>query len=416
MRAALIEVSTCLRLFGGLANLLMHLLERLETLHIAPMSTPALATCCTGTGAWWLLKTRPIQTVDHLQQHLDELNHGGQHLELSMLADLPVQVLDCKPQALRLMEQCGLLRIRDLQQLPRDNLLQRFGAALVGEMDAALGAPVLLHPPEVQVRQPLEFKYASELPFHTQQQEAIERHALRALEKLQQWLDQHQRSARSVQWLFRTRHDTLPLILRSAQPRHEAKVWASLLHHRLSRVPFCDEVRSTVLECADTEPRPMLNHSLLHGSAEAHAEPTRWASTCDLLKARLGDEAVLYPQRAPDPRPEQSTLWSPAPANKRQPDDLPAPHPATSTPRPLWLLPAPKPLEGPSPGWSHEPQARQGWQLLSGPERIDFGWWDQAPCRRDYYWAVHRQRAQQVWIFQDLQEPGQPWFLHGVFA
>ena len=52
--------------------------------------------------------------------------------------------------------------------------------------------------------------------------------------------------------------------------------------------------------------------------------------------------------------------------------------------------------------------------LRQGPQRIESGWWDEAPVARDYYVAADAANAR-FWIFQDLRAP-QRWYLHGVFA
>ena len=81
------------------------------------------------------------------------------------------------------------------------------------------------------------------------------------------------------------------------------------------------------------------------------------------------------------------------------------PQPPASTSaglRPLWLLPAPRPISAPR------------YTLLGAAERIETGWWDGMPVRRDYYLA---RDADEVlcWIFESLDAPGQ-WFVHGYFG
>ena len=79
--------------------------------------------------------------------------------------------------------------------------------------------------------------------------------------------------------------------------------------------------------------------------------------------------------------------------------------------RPLWLLRTPKQLEeiGAAPHYAG-PLA-----LLSGPERIESGWWDQADARRDYY-VVETAHGQRGWAFRERNDPHAPWMLHGWFG
>jgi protein ImuB len=52
--------------------------------------------------------------------------------------------------------------------------------------------------------------------------------------------------------------------------------------------------------------------------------------------------------------------------------------------------------------------------LLSGPERIQSGWWDGGAVARDYYVARAADGAR-WWIFRECEAPRR-WFLHGCFA
>ena len=52
--------------------------------------------------------------------------------------------------------------------------------------------------------------------------------------------------------------------------------------------------------------------------------------------------------------------------------------------------------------------------LLGEAERIETGWWDGHPVRRDYYLARDEHRAL-CWIFHALDAP-ERWFVHGYFG
>jgi protein ImuB len=85
----------------------------------------------------------------------------------------------------------------------------------------------------------------------------------------------------------------------------------------------------------------------------------------------------------------------------------------------VWLLPEPEPLA--------ERQLKplldgQPLQLLSGPERIETGWWDGAPAQRDYFIAQSAEGAL-VWIYRDRlprsldgQALESGWYLQGRFG
>jgi protein ImuB len=108
------------------------------------------------------------------------------------------------------------------------------------------------------------------------------------------------------------------------------------------------------------------------------------------LRARLGDDAIYRLHDTLDPRPERAQSRG----------DEATIH--ETLPRPTWLLDRPIPLRGPAP------------QLIAGPERLETGWWDGEPVRRDYYVAQTTQ-GQRAWIFCAAGQCG-PWMLHGWFA
>ena len=86
-------------------------------------------------------------------------------------------------------------------------------------------------------------------------------------------------------------------------------------------------------------------------------------------------------------------------------------------PRPVWLLQKPEPLP--------ERQSRpllggEPLQLLSGPERIEAGWWDAQLAERDYFIAQAADGAL-VWIYRarlplSAAEDAQGWFMQGRFG
>jgi protein ImuB len=86
--------------------------------------------------------------------------------------------------------------------------------------------------------------------------------------------------------------------------------------------------------------------------------------------------------------------------------------------RPTWLLPEPMPLaERDAMPLLHG----QPLQLVSGPERIETGWWDDGSVARDYFIARAHDGCL-VWIFRSrlpaapgpLPEPA--WHLQGLFG
>ena len=75
--------------------------------------------------------------------------------------------------------------------------------------------------------------------------------------------------------------------------------------------------------------------------------------------------------------------------------------------RPVRLLSSPVRLSTPS---SNEPKPPRG--VVSGPERLQGGWWDGRPIARDY-WVVDDEIGVRSWIFRDRRSGH--WYVHGTF-
>ena len=399
----LVEVQSSFRLFGGAQALLSQFWESTEEFS----GELQLANHHTATGAWWLGKCAPARNLDDF---LAMLNFN----ENSLLA-LPVSALDCNTNLQNTWRQCGFARLGDLWRLPRDGFLKRFGTQALAELDSGFGIQNKLAPTTVAHQAVNTFEKEKELPFHSDRLDLIEHHAQALLEAVCNWLKQQKHGTRELHWTFIHAHGEEVLRLRSAQATDCVETWKRLLHHQLGRMQFNDDVRHLRVQCTYSELLPNLNHSFL-------PDPRNWNNTCDVLRARLGEQTVLFAATESDPRPECSIVLQHTPTQKpantafkkvvnQYTPELNRAALPVSTPRPLWLLPTPKPLQGKSPQW----QTGGPWQLLSGPERVEFGWWDAKPCKRDYYCA-RDSNSSLVWLYQDLLEDKPRWFLHGYFA
>ena len=123
------------------------------------------------------------------------------------------------------------------------------------------------------------------------------------------------------------------------------------------------------------------------------------------------------PLRLHDHRPERSSALQEVDAGT-----LPAPRvaPSMAPPmitRPVWLVEPAQPLRADR----REQPLLDGapLQLLSGPERIEAGWWDEALAGRDYFIAQAADTSL-VWIYRlrlaSLAADASGWYLHGRFG
>jgi hypothetical protein len=79
--------------------------------------------------------------------------------------------------------------------------------------------------------------------------------------------------------------------------------------------------------------------------------------------------------------------------------------------RPFWLLEQPLLLVV----RQHRPFYGSLLRLLSGPERIEAGWWDGELALRDYFVAEGEEGAC-YWVYRERDAGSARWFLHGLFG
>ncbi|MDH4396479.1 MAG: hypothetical protein QE278_12425 [Limnobacter sp.] len=412
----LLEVHSSLRLFGGLQRLMQLLREKLNSLcRKAPHAntlldlnlaaqhniTFKLGNASTAWMAWCMAKLQPCEQL--------------------ALKDLPVHVLDLSMPDRQLMMQCGFETLGDLMKQSRSELAKRFGLSLLQQFDLLSGTQVWANSSHAELD---VYEDQEEMPFHATDQSRIEELIYLLLCRLQTGLLQTKRKAERLDFLFVQAHGVIPMHIISAHGLQHAKDWALLIHYQLSRMQFQDDVRWIKLRCENLIPAFDHNGTWL---PDPNTDKKQWIELCDKLKARLGEDVVKRAYTIPDPRPELSFEYRPFNANgKYQGSKAQSGKAQTgivrtnlrlakSALRPLWLLPEPQRLRGKAPSWTDGGE----WRLLSGPERVDFGWWSKQPCKRDYYRALNKDMTQ-AWIFCEEEFHQEKtfinWFLHGYFG
>jgi protein ImuB len=198
------------------------------------------------------------------------------------------------------------------------------------------------------------------------------------------------------------------ITLKLAAPERDARRLGALLAERLTRVALPEPALALALAVGQLQPFAAMNGNLLPQPAEPGID---WLKLAETLHARLGSERVFQLQAVDDHRPERA--WRAVPLSLDGGSDALAPLPPS--PRPLLLLPAPQPL----PMRNDQPLYRDPLTLVTGPERIECGWWDLGTptaraVHRDYF-VARNGRGQLLWVFRELAAP-RGWFLHGLFA
>jgi protein ImuB len=410
-QTVVLEVQASLRLFGGLAALQQRLLAALAPLgHRVQM-----AAAPTGRGAAMLAQWGPRRDGSDpvLGAHATRLPALQARLD-----GAPVWLLGPGREHWEALQGMGLHTLSDLRQLPRSGLARRFGAALLDELDRALGLQAEVWP---WLQLPAVFDSRLELYARAETTEQVLHGAAVLLARLVAWAQA--RHARVGGCTLRMRHErqrqaVLPpteLRLALAEPALDAAHLQLLLRERLARLELAAPTLELELHCDQLVAGHAPNGELFPTHASQAEGLTR---LLERLRARLGDGQVQRLLAVADHRPERASRGVPAQGEgpAAMAEALPL-HRASALPlhRPAWLLPEPQPLA-----------ERAGLPLLrgrplllvSGPERIETGWWDGQAAARDYYIA-QAEDGSLVWVLRS-RLPGAPgavnWYLQGCFG
>jgi len=315
------------------------------------------------------------------------------------LSDLPLFLLDWPEKTLARLTDLGVLRLRDMLELPHEGIAKRFGPGIVASLGRLLGN---LADPRVAYAAPPLFSSRLELPAEADGVEAL-------LFPLRRMLAEFEGALRGrgagVQRLtlvlehgrkLRTR-----LKLEFASPEREADFILAIAREKLGRLTLAAPTIVLALHAEALLPYVPREATWLPGAKEQALDRQRLV---ERLAARLGKERVFGIAIADDHRPEKG-------GRLLSPDSGKSNLTLFSTgARPTWLLQRPHRLitqEG-------IPTFQGALELAAGPERIETGWWDGAEVSRDYYVAANP-RGETFWIYREHRD-SQSWYMHGVFA
>lgn len=418
-----LDISGCAHLFGGEQALLDDLLARLRGFGLTGRAAVA-----DSLGAAWALA-----------------RHGSGPAIVAApgdsrraLAGLPVQALRLPPETAEDLQRLGLRTIGDLYALPRPALTARFGARLALRLDQALGRqeePVSPLPPAMRFWARLTF---AEPIGH---RDDIARAAQRVCEDLCHSLTRAGRGARRLELALYLVDGTVKRITAGlSRPVREP---AHLLRLLADRLPALEAGFGADLMTAAaplTEPLSACQADLVAaggGAGPANERPPSPADPelghlVDRLGNRLGLGNVARLAANQSHLPERAVRVL---APLASPDGPCWPLPVA---RPLYLLPAPEPVEAVAEVPDGPPVLFR-WRGLAhrvrradGPERIAPEWWRAgettaaalAAGSRDYY-RLEDSRGRRFWLYRQglydgagdaLAAASPRWYLHGFFA
>ena len=306
-----------------------------------------------------------------------------------LLDRVPIRRAALPDDAGQRLHRMGIRDLRTLRALPRDSLRRRFGVAALTHLDRLYGSeddPLTWYAP------PDRFDARVELGYEVESHTALLFPLRRLIGDLCTYLSI--RDGGVQRFVLQLEHEDMRTDVEVgllAAEREPAMLF-ELTRNRLERVRIPKPVVAMRLLARELPPFVPASRDLFDLRAQ---QALPWPQLRERLRARLGDDAVYRVTPAGDPRPERA--W-----RRVQGDDVPIDTAPTRPPRPLWLLPKPVPLR--------DPRLR----ILSGPERLESGWWDGADARRDYY-ILETSQGQRAWAFAPPGERG-GWMLHGWFA
>lgn len=390
----LLEIGRCLRLFGGLRALVTTIGESAAALDL----TVSLAVAPTPLAAHWLALSGvsvACTAPARLPPHLDPL---------------PVTLLPARAAAA--LQGFGAATLGAARRLPAAALARRIGADAVCLLARAFGE---LPDPRPDFVFPEHFSMSLPLPAAVEHAPVLVFAARRLVAALSGWLTARQAGVRAATLRLRHVSGETALALGFSDAIADAARFERVLREKLDRLTLTAPVESLCLDAVEVVARPGRDGGLF---GDAGGEHERMGALRERLGARLGEGRVFFPVLGNDHRPEAATQCSAQPAAAT----LPGP---PLSPRPLWLLAAPESLRE----VAGRPCRGGGLELLSGPERIESGWWDEGEgegdgkndsvraatdIRRDYF--IARDAAgRALWIFREGRPPG-GWFLHGFFS
>ena len=367
---------------------------------------------------------------------------------------LPIEALRLEQGTVTKLHRLGIRKIGQLVELPRSGLASRFNEQLLQRLDQSLHnqyEPILtLHTsPELAIEECLEHPtplrttidsiVSAQIHRLTRVLNAIGHGVVRLVCRIEMELNaipiESDIENQSSQPPPGARVFQIGLYQPSNEPEHLLWLLTAQLDAHYEKGPSHYWARSISIQATLTAPLTWQQSDLFDRHSIIHRDAI--AKLVDSLSARMGRSAVVTPSIHRDPQPELAYSWRPltgwrkdgknqetkrklARAPKRNFSDERGIEPNTDElwRRPMRLLQPPKRIEMQSVDGNGTPVrlVYQGSPLsvvrVTGPERIDTGWWQGATQQRDYF-RIELSTGTWLWLYRDRRE--QNWYLHGEF-
>jgi protein ImuB len=397
--ALLLEVEASTRLFGGRRALRDRIVQEGGEQGV--------------TAVAWAINSLAAQALARAG-----IENGFKRPLAELLDSLPMNVLSAVRPHEGVLARMGCRTLGDVRGLPRGGVSRRFDKHLLDALDRAYGLQPEAH---AWIELPDTFEARLELPSRVEMAPALLFGARRLLLQMCGWLAA--RHIGATAFVLKWAHDTMrakdageggEITIRTAAPTRNLEHLCRLLAEHLARVELQAPAGELWLAATEVVAHEETSATLLPDPAQ-HSESLQMV--VERIAARLGPDRVLRPVLIADHRLEWMQMWQPVPV----PVPRRAAVPPLATPQPTWVLPAPLKLAT----RGHRPLYQGELHLLTGPHRVEGGWWHRlgegteartAHVQRDY-WVALSEHAGVLWVYQErLASDEVAWYLHGIFA
>ncbi len=335
----------------------------------------------------------------------------------------PVECLQTSNKVVLGLQQMGIHNLHQLLALPISGLARRFDTYFIDYLQRLTGDKP---DPQTFISPVANFYHDVTFLHDVTNLASLTFPINRLLGELTSFLSGRQLWANHMTWHISHRsHSRQSFSVYLAAPANDNKMFLTLTQLKLDQIKSVKEVDNIALSVnrffpAGQESADLFGdnrssgaqHSVQRGvqpEAQRGVQPNsdQQNQLLNMLTARLGPGKCFGLSEANDHRPEKA--WKKIRLHEK--DYWVSPK-QEGLPRPSFLLPTPKALNV----VDNTPCLGGKLALVKGPERIDFGWWDQPidkPLTRDYYVARQRDGGL-LWVFKHL-DAGR-WYLHGIFS
>ena len=343
----------------------------------------------------------------------------------SRLPDVPLIHTELAGAEVESLSNMGINTLGPLLQLPQAELGQRFGAGLTNYLQRLAGAapdprrciePEPVFASSLNLLDPITDKSALLFPMQ------------RLLTELEHWLIGRQLGAGGLLWRFAPNEAAagVSMPVRFAAARQRKAAFMEVVRLALNKVELPENVLEIGLKAKALAPWTTRSRELFELPLQPGQETTAPTELIDRFTAHLGEAGCSGIAVTGQHVPEWAWRRSPQPGSARgHPSHKESPQPGSArghpsheknqttkngdlpdsggtTNRPLWFFDPPHRID------------RQAFEILSGPERLQTGWWgsDQGSRNRNYY-VIRCGNGARGWAFV---RPDGNWFLHGYFG